>query len=54
MSCNDPVGKTPVEKGRNVLRPYGMMVLYGGSSGAAVPIDRLVLTQNRSLNLTPG
>ena len=29
----DSVGKTTFEKGLNVLRPRGMMVLFGGSSG---------------------
>jgi NADPH:quinone reductase len=48
----DSVGKTTFEKGLNVLRPRGMMVLFGGSSGAVTPIDPLVLTQKGSLFLT--
>ena len=35
----DSVGKTTFEKGLNVLRPRGMMVLFGGSSGAVPPFD---------------
>jgi NADPH:quinone reductase len=48
----DSVGKTTFEKGLNLLRPRGMMVLFGGSSGAVAPIDPLVLTQKGSLFLT--
>lgn len=48
----DSVGKTTFDKGLNLLRPRGMMVLYGGSSGAVAPIDPLVLTQKGSLFLT--
>ncbi len=48
----DSVGKTTFEKGLNVLRPRGMMVLLGGSSGAAPPLDPIVLTQKGSLFLT--
>ena len=48
----DSVGKTTFEKGLNLLRPRGMMVLYGGSSGAVAPMDPLVLTQKGSLFLT--
>ena len=48
----DSVGKTTFEKGMNVLRPRGMMVLFGGSSGAAPAIDPIVLTQKGSLFLT--
>ena len=48
----DSVGKTTFEKGLNVLRPRGMMVLFGGSSGAVAPFDPLVLTQKGSLFLT--
>jgi NADPH2:quinone reductase len=48
----DSVGKTTFEKGLNVLRPRGMMVLFGGSSGAAPPLDPIVLTQKGSLFLT--
>jgi NADPH:quinone reductase len=48
----DSVGKTTFEKGLNVLRLRGMMVLYGGSSGAAPSLDPIVLTQKGSLFLT--
>jgi NADPH2:quinone reductase len=48
----DSVGKTTFEKGLNVLRPRGMMVLFGGSSGAVPPFDPIALTQKGSLYLT--
>jgi len=48
----DSVGKTTFEKGLSVLRPRGMMVLYGGSSGAVPPFDPIILTQKGSLHLT--
>ncbi|MGB9074777.1 MAG: quinone oxidoreductase [Terriglobales bacterium] len=48
----DSVGKTTFDKGLNLLRPRGMMVLYGGSSGAVAPMDPLVLTQKGSIFLT--
>jgi NADPH2:quinone reductase len=48
----DSVGKTTFDKSLNVLRPRGMMVLFGGSSGAVPPFDPLVLTQKGSLFLT--
>jgi len=48
----DSVGKTTFDKGLNVLRPRGMMVLFGGSSGAVAPLDPLVLLQKGSLFLT--
>ena len=48
----DSVGKTTFDKGLNLLRPRGMMALYGGSSGAVPPFDPLVLTQKGSLFLT--
>jgi NADPH2:quinone reductase len=48
----DSVGKTTFEKGLNILRPRGMMVLFGGSSGAAPSLDPIVLTQKGSLFLT--
>ena len=48
----DSVGRTTFEKGLNLLRPRGMMVLYGGSSGAVAPLDPLVLTQKGSIFLT--
>jgi NADPH:quinone reductase len=48
----DSVGKTTFEKGLNILRPRGMMALYGGSSGAAPVLDPIVLAQKGSLFLT--
>lgn len=48
----DSVGKTTFDKGLNILRPRGMMVLYGGSSGAVPPFDPIILTQKGSLFLT--
>jgi NADPH2:quinone reductase len=48
----DSVGKTTFEKGLNVLRPRGMMALYGGSSGAVPLFDPITLTQKGSLFLT--
>jgi len=48
----DSVGKDTFEKGLNVLRPRGMMALYGGSSGAVAPFDPMILTQKGSLFLT--
>jgi len=48
----DSVGKTTFEKGLNILRPRGMMALYGGSSGAVPPFDPIILTQKGSLFLT--
>jgi len=48
----DSVGKTTFEKGLSILRPRGMMVLFGGSSGAVPPFDPIVLTQRGSLFLT--
>jgi NADPH2:quinone reductase len=48
----DSVGKTTFEKGLNVLRPRGMMALFGGSSGAAPSVDPIVLSQKGSLFLT--
>jgi NADPH:quinone reductase len=48
----DSVGKTTFEKGLNVLRPRGMMVLFGGSSGPVPPFDPIVLLQKGSLYVT--
>jgi len=48
----DSVGKTTFEKGLNLLRPRGMMALYGASSGAVPPFDPLTLTQKGSIFLT--
>src|SRR6201997_3871296 len=48
----DSVGKTTFEQGLNVLRPRGMMALFGGSGGAVPPFDPIILTQKGSLFLT--
>jgi NADPH2:quinone reductase len=48
----DSVGKTTFEKSLNVLRPRGMMVLFGGSSGAVPPFDPIILSTKGSLFLT--
>jgi NADPH:quinone reductase len=48
----DSVGKTTFEKGLNILRPRGMMVLFGGSSGPVPPFDPMVLAQKGSLYVT--
>jgi NADPH:quinone reductase len=41
----DSVGKTTFDKGLNVLRTRGMMVLFGGSSGAVPPFDLIGLSK---------
>lgn len=48
----DSVGKTTFDKGLNVLRPRGMMVLFGGSSGPVPPFDLILLSQKGSLYVT--
>jgi NADPH2:quinone reductase len=48
----DSVGKTTFEKGLNVLRPRGMMVLFGGSSGAVPPFDPMQLASKGALYVT--
>ena len=48
----DSVGKTTFDKGLNLLRPRGMMVLFGASSGTVAPIDPMVLTQKGSIFVT--
>lgn len=48
----DSVGKTTFAKGLNILRPRGMMVLYGGSSGAVPPFDLIELSTKGSLFVT--
>jgi len=48
----DSVGRTTFEKGLNILRPRGMMVLFGGSSGAVPPFDLITLSQKGSLYVT--
>jgi NADPH2:quinone reductase len=48
----DSVGKTTFEKGLNILRPRGYMVLLGGSSGVVPPFDLIQLSQKGSLYVT--
>jgi NADPH2:quinone reductase len=48
----DSVGKTTFEKSLSILRPRGMMVLFGGSSGPVPPFDPIVLSAKGSLFLT--
>ena len=48
----DGVGKDTFAGDLNVLRPRGMLVLYGGASGAVPPFDPIVLSQKGSLFLT--
>ncbi len=48
----DGVGKTTFEKGLDVLRPRGYMVLFGGASGAVPPFDLIKLSQKGSLFVT--
>ncbi|HZP63752.1 MAG TPA: quinone oxidoreductase [Terriglobales bacterium] len=48
----DGVGKTTFEKGLNVLRLRGYMVLFGGASGPVPPFDVIQLSTKGSLFLT--
>ena len=48
----DSVGKTTFEKGLNILRPRGLMALFGGSSGAVPPFDLIQLSTKGSLYVT--
>ena len=48
----DSVGETTWRKSMSLLRPRGMLVLYGQSSGPVPPIDPLLLSQNGSLFVT--
>ena len=48
----DSVGQSTFEKGLNVLRPRGMMVLLGQSSRPVAPIDPQVLNARGSVFLT--
>lgn len=48
----DSVGKSTFEKSLNCLRPRGMMVLFGGSSGAVPPFDLIQLSTRGSLFVT--
>jgi NADPH:quinone reductase len=48
----DSVGKTTFDGSLACLRPRGMMVLFGGSSGAVPPFDLIKLSTLGSLYLT--
>jgi NADPH2:quinone reductase len=48
----DSVGAATWEKSLDSLRPRGMMVSFGNSSGAVPPIQPLILSQKGSLFLT--
>jgi NADPH:quinone reductase len=48
----DSVGKTTFEKSLNCLRPRGMLVLFGGSSGPVPPFDLIQLSGKGSLYVT--
>lgn len=48
----DSVAKDTFDKGLNLLRPRGMMVLYGGSSGPVPPFDLNILNPKGSLYVT--
>ncbi len=48
----DSVGKTTFDRSLTCLRPRGLMVLYGQSSGAVPPVDPQRLNREGSLYLT--
>ncbi len=48
----DSVGAATFEKGLNVLKPRGLMALFGQSSGPVEPLDPQVLNAKGSLFLT--
>lgn len=48
----DSVGRTTFDSGLTILRPRGLMVQYGASSGAVPPFDVITLSQKGSLYLT--
>ena len=48
----DSVGKTTFDKGLNLLKPRGTMVLFGQSRGPVPPVDPQVLSQKGSVFLT--
>jgi NADPH2:quinone reductase len=48
----DSVGAATFEKGLNVLKPRGLMALFGQSSGPVAPLDPQVLNAKGSLYLT--
>jgi NADPH2:quinone reductase len=48
----DSVGKTTFDKSLECLRPRGMLVLYGQSSGPVPPVDLQILSRLGSLYVT--
>src|SRR4029079_14359034 len=48
----DSVGQTTFDKSSKVLRPRGLLALFGQSSGAVPPFDPTILNQRGSLFLT--
>ena len=48
----DSVGKSTFEKSLEVLRPRGLLVLFGGASGAVPPFDLIRLSHMGSLYVT--
>lgn len=48
----DSVGRTTFDKSLNCLRPRGLLVLFGQSSGPVPPFDPQILNQKGSLFLT--
>jgi len=48
----DAVGKTTFDKGLNLLRRRGLMVLYGAASGPVPPLDLQVLNAKGSIYVT--
>jgi NADPH2:quinone reductase len=48
----DSVGKTTFDKSLDCLRPRGLLVLFGGSSGAVPPFDLIQLSAKGSLFIT--
>jgi NADPH2:quinone reductase len=48
----DSVGRTTFDDSLKCLRPRGLMVLFGGSSGAVPPLDPIRLSQMGSLYMT--
>ncbi len=48
----DSVGKTTFDGSLTCLRPRGILVLYGGSSGAVPPFDLIQLSARGSLFIT--
>src|SRR4051794_7614131 len=48
----DGVGKDTFDKGLNIIKPRGMMVLFGQASGAVAPLDPQILNAKGCLYLT--